>query len=147
MVSPQLWRFDEIMAPILELQNLRREMNKVFSGISPEMNREFPALNVWLGTGDAIVSAEIPGVDGTQINISVIGDSLTISGVREPTVPGEGGSYRRQERSSGRFTRTIQLPFSVEADKVDARYEKGILTIRLPRREADKPKKIEIKTE
>jgi len=58
----------------------------------------------------------------------------------------EGESYHRQERGSGSFTRTVRLPFRVEADKVSAKYERGILQITLPRAEEDKPKKIQIKS-
>lgn len=147
MFSPEIWRFGRMMAPIPEIQNLRREMNRVFSGISQEVSQDFPAVNVWVGEHDAIVNAEIPGVEIEKIDISVIADSLTISGSREPATLGEGESYYRQERDFGRFTRTLRLPFNVEADKVDARYENGVLFITLPRAEADKPKKVAIKTQ
>ncbi|MBI4634317.1 MAG: Hsp20/alpha crystallin family protein [Deltaproteobacteria bacterium] len=147
MFSPEIWRFGRMMAPIPEIQNLRREMNRVFSGISQEVSQDFPAVNVWVGENDAIVNAEIPGVEIEKIDISVIADSLSISGSREPATLGEGESYYRQERDFGRFTRTLRLPFNVEADKVDARYENGVLSITLPRAEADKPKKVAIKTQ
>jgi HSP20 family protein len=134
-------------APVPEIQNLRREMNRIFSGIGQEVSQNFPAVNVWVGENDAMVKAEIPGAEIEKIDISVIVDSLTISGSREPVTLGEGESYHRQERDFGRFTRTLQLPFNVEVNKVDARYENGILSITLPRAEADKPKKVAIKTQ
>jgi HSP20 family protein len=59
--------------------------------------------------------------------------------------PVEGATYHRRERGQGTFTRSLQLPFLVEADKVDATFEKGVLHIFLPRAEADKPKKIAVK--
>jgi HSP20 family protein len=122
-------------------------MNRIFSGIGQEVSQNFPAVNVWVGENDAMVKAEIPGAEIEKIDISVIVDSLTISGSREPVTLGEGESYHRQERDFGRFTRTLQLPFNVEVNKVDARYENGILSITLPRAEADKPKKVAIKTQ
>ncbi len=146
MLSPGIWSFGRMMTPIPEVQNLRREMNRLVAGIGQEAGQDFPAVNVWVGEHDAIVSAEIPGVDIEKIDISVMGDSLTISGAREPLTLSEGESYHRQERDYGRFTRTLQLPFNVETDKVDARYEKGVLSVTLPRAEADKPKKVAIKT-
>src|SRR5574340_479234 len=126
MLSPGLWRLDRMMAPVPEVQNLRREMNRLFAGFDQEIGGEFPAINVWVGKDDAIVSADMPGVEIDKIDISVVRDSLTISGTREPIALGEGESYYRQERDYGRFTRTLQLPFEVEANKVEARYEKGI---------------------
>jgi HSP20 family protein len=146
MPNPAM-RFGGMMAPIPEVQSLRREINRMFSGVNREVSRDYPVANVLIGEDDAMVSIELPGVDIDKIDISVIGDSLTIDGVRDPVVLRDGESYHRQERGSGRFTRTVRLPFTVEADKVDARYEKGVLSITLPRKEADKPKKIVIKVE
>lgn len=147
MLNPGIWRFGRMMAPVPEVQNLRREVNRLFAGLDQEVGRDFPAVNVWVGEQDAVVSAEMPGVDIEKIDISVVHDSLTISGIREPLALGEGESYYRQERDYGRFTRTLQLPFNVEANKVEARYENGVLSITLPRSEADKPKKVAIKTQ
>jgi HSP20 family protein len=81
------------------------------------------------------------------VDVSVVGDTLTISGAREAAALKGGESYHRQERSHGRFTRSLQLPFHVEAGKVEAKYDKGILRVTLPRAEADKPKKVAVKCE
>ncbi|MBM4315661.1 MAG: Hsp20/alpha crystallin family protein, partial [Deltaproteobacteria bacterium] len=101
----------------------------------------------WVGEGDVIVTAELPGMDTGNTDISVVGDTLTISGSRKAEPLKEGESYHRQERSHGQFKRTLQLPFRVEADKVEAKYEKGILRLTLPRAEADKPRKISVRSE
>jgi len=133
--------------PLREMQRLQREMNRVFSGMGQPLSQEIPPVNAWMSEGDAIVAAELPGVDPGKVDISVVGDTLTISGSRKADPLKEGESYHRQERSSGSFSRTIQLPFHVEADKVEAEYDKGILTIIMPRAEADKPRKIAVKSE
>jgi HSP20 family protein len=104
-------------------------------------------VNAWLGEGDIIVTAELPGVDPGKVDISVVGDTLTISGLRETLQLKEGESYHRQERGHGRFTRSLQLPFHVDAGKVEATYDRGILQMTLPRSEADKPRKISVKSE
>jgi len=135
------------MDPLQEMQRLQREMNRVFSGLEQPLNPEVPPLNAWVGESDVVVSAELPGVDPGKVDVSVVGDTLTISGAREATALKEGESYHRQERSYGRFTRSLQLPFHVEAGKVEAKYDKGILRVTLPRAEADKPKKIAVKCE
>ena len=147
MFGPAIWRFGGRMDPLQEMQRLQREMNRVFSGLEQPLNPEVPPLNAWVGESDVVVSAELPGVDPGKVDVSVVGDTLTISGAREEAALKEGETYHRQERSYGRFTRSLQLPFHVEAGKVEAKYDKGILRVTLPRAEADKPKKIAVKCE
>ncbi len=144
MFGPLMWRFGGRMDPLHEMQRLQREMNRLFSGLEQPLNPEVPPVNAWVGEADIVVTAELPGVDPEKIDISVVGDTLTISGAREAETLKVGESYHRQERNHGRFTRSLQLPFHVEAGKVEAKYEKGVLRIELPRAEADKPKKIAV---
>jgi HSP20 family protein len=120
-------------------------MNRLFSGATELYAHDFPAVNVWRGQDGAVVTAELPGIDPARLDISVAGDSLTLTGIRELEPLKEGENYHRQERTYGRFTRTLQLPFQVNAAKVEAKYEKGVLQITLPRVEEEKPKKIAIK--
>ena len=147
MFGPGIWRFGGRMDPLREMQRLQGEMSRVFSGLGQPLNPEVPPVNAWVGESDVIVTAELPGVDPGKVDVSVVGDTLTISGVREAEPLNEGENYHRQERSHGRFTRSLQLPFHVEAGKVDAKYEKGILRITMPRAEADKPRKISVMSE
>jgi HSP20 family protein len=133
--------------PFWEMQRLQREMNDLFSGYGRVSGRDYPALNAWLSENEVMATAELPGIDPEKLDISVVGDSLTLRGIREADRIQEGDTYHRQERGFGEFSRTIQLPFQVDADKVEAKYEKGILRIRLPRAEADKPRRISIKSE
>ena len=79
-----------------------------------------------------------------DLEISVVGDRLTIRGARQHREAKEDEVYHRQERSNGEFTRTLQLPFMVDPGKVNARLSKGVLWVTLPRAEADKPKKIKV---
>ncbi len=134
------------MAPLGELQRLQRDINRAFSGFDSFLTvQEFPALNVLEGSQDVIVTAELPGISPDNLNISVVNDTLTLSGSRDSEILKEGEAYHRQERSYGKFSRTIRLPFSVDTGKVAASYKKGILTIVLPRAEKEKPRKISIK--
>ncbi|MCE5262672.1 MAG: Hsp20/alpha crystallin family protein [Deltaproteobacteria bacterium] len=135
------------MDPLREMQRLQGEMSRIFSGLGQPLNPEVPPVNAWVGESDVVVTAELPGVDPERVDVSVVGDTLTISGSREAEPLKEGENYHRQERSHGRFTRSLQLPFHVEAGKVDAKYEKGVLRITLPRAEADKPRKISVMSE
>lgn len=129
-----------------EMDRRQREVDRLFSGWSLPYERSFPAVNIWEGENNAVVTAEIPGIDPDKLDISVRGDSLTLTGSRTPETLKEGETYHRQERSHGQFTRTVKLPFRVNEGGIDARYERGILSIRLPRHEDEKPKKIQIKT-
>jgi HSP20 family protein len=88
----------------------------------------------------------MPGVSPDDIDIDVTGDALSISGERKPDEVAKEARYHRRERSYGSFSRTIQLPFMVDTNKVEANFKNGILMISLPRAEADKPKKITIKS-
>jgi len=145
MFGPGIWRLGRIADPFTEVQRLQREMNRLFSGATELYAHDFPAVNVWRGQDGAVVTAELPGIDPARLDISVAGDSLTLTGIRELEPLKEGENYHRQERTYGRFTRTLQLPFQVNAAKVEAKYEKGVLQITLPRVEEEKPKKIAIK--
>jgi HSP20 family protein len=132
--------------PFREVETLRREMNRLFTRTGPWGAPEFPALNIWVQDHNALVTAELPGIDAQDLDISVVGETMTLSGNRKADVLKEGESYHRQERGSGSFSRTVKLPFRVEAGKVSAKYERGVLQITLPRAEEDKPKKIQIKS-
>ncbi|MGA2330755.1 MAG: Hsp20/alpha crystallin family protein [Syntrophales bacterium] len=133
-------------APLGELQRLQRDINRAFSGFDSFLTvHEYPALNVLEGSENVVVTAELPGIHPDNLNIAVVNDTLTLSGSREPGILKEGEVYHRQERNYGHFSRTVRLPFSVAAGKVEASYKKGILTIILPRAEEEKPKKITIK--
>jgi HSP20 family protein len=141
--------FGRGLSPWREMERLQREMNRLFSEMSRGQRLtaapSYPAMNVWTNENGAIVTAELPGVDTTDIEISVQNDTLTLRGSRQPEEMQEGETYHRRERASGSFSRTLQLPFEVQADEVGATFSKGILSITLPRAEADKPKKIAVK--
>jgi len=136
--------------PWREIERMQREMDHLTNGLAyfsgPRVAPSFPAMNVWLNEEGAVVTAELPGVNPEDIDISVVGETLTLTGSRQPAELKDGEKYHRRERGYGKFTRTFQLPFGVEADKVEAKFDKGILHIFLPRAEVEKPRKIAVKT-
>ncbi|GIX14714.1 MAG: hypothetical protein KatS3mg118_2673 [Paracoccaceae bacterium] len=91
------------------------------------------------------ITAELPGVDPGDVEISVKDNVLTISGERRPPELPEGARWHRNERGFGKFTRAIRLPFPASDDSVEARMTNGVLRIAVARPEADKPRRIEIK--
>lgn len=132
-----------------EMDRLRREMNRLLGDWDRTPGwataAGYPAMNIWTDEDSAIVTAELPGVGLEDVSISVENDTLTLRGSRQPDEVGENVTYHRQERRYGNFARTFRLPFRVDAGGVEAKLEKGVLTITLPRAEEDKPRKIEIK--
>jgi HSP20 family protein len=107
----------------------------------------FPALNVWEDGEKVHVEAELPGLDLKDVEIYVSGgNQLTIKGERKSNLP-EKGVWHRQERTFGAFNRSLTLPFPVDADKVEARLENGVLHIQLTKHESARPRKIPVKAE
>jgi HSP20 family protein len=129
------------------MERLRREMNRLFteaSGTSRTAAPGFPAMNVWTGEEGALVTVELPGVNPEDLDVSVVRNVLTLSGNREVVKVPEGARFHRHERRHGQFSRTFQLPFTVASDRVEATFKNGVLEIRLPRTEQEKPKKISV---
>jgi len=131
--------------PFVELRRMQSEMNRLFSGYSAATARDFPPINIWLGENSVVLTAELPGVTHDDVNISLQEDVVTLEGKREPKAKQENASWQRRERAYGTFSRAVQLPFHVDADKVQARFNNGILELELQRLEADRPKKIQIR--
>ncbi len=128
--------------PFQEFSRFYRDMDRLFGDRAG--NPSFPPINVWSSQDETVVSAELPGVDPKDVKLTVNDNVLTIEGERIADPLAESDIQVRRERPTGRFTRSLRLPFEIEADKIVARYEHGLLNVRLPRREATKPRKIEI---
>jgi len=144
---PEIGRITRAWDPMRDMHRLHEEMNRLFSRVSVPYAQNFPAINIWAGDDKLVVTSEIPGVDAKDIDVTIVGDVLTLSGSRHPEELGNVEGYHRQERAHGSFSRTVKLPFRVDSTAVEAAYDKGILILTLPRPEEDKPKKIEIKSQ
>lgn len=129
-----------------EMQRLQEEMNNLFARGMERQAGAFPAVNVWANEDSVVVTSELPGVEEADLDMSVVGDTLTIKGKRMPLSLGEGETYHRRERTHGAFVRVVQLPFRVESEEVGATFKNGVLNVTLPRAQADRPRKIQIKT-
>jgi HSP20 family protein len=129
-----------------EMDRLQREMNRLFQPFAAGRRGagNFPAVNIWTGEDNALLTAEIPGVDPDKLEVTVKDNTVTIRGSREAEELKEDESYLRQERGAGTFVRSFALPFQVDGGNVSAQYQKGILQLTLPRAEEDKPKKISV---
>lgn len=134
-----------LWSPWRDVARLQDEVNRLFAEAREPFTPTFPAVNIWTNQEGAVVSAELPGINPDQLEISVMGNAVTINGRREPEKLSEDATFHRRERVSGQFTRTLEVPFRVEASKVTAEYRRGVLNVLLPRAEEDRPKKITIK--
>ena len=134
-----------------QFQQFQDEMNRLFDrwghGGSFAGPASFPPLNVWEEGEEVFVEAELPGLNLKDLEIYVTGgNQLAIKGERKPNMP-EKGVWHRQERAFGAFSRSLTLPFPVNADKVDARLENGVLQLKLSKHESARPRKIPVKAE
>lgn len=140
-------------------ETLRREMDSLFDSftrafdIEPFWERRLgdfsPSVDVTENDKEVKVSAELPGMDDKDIEVSLSKDSLTIKGEKREEKEDKGKDYYRMERSYGSFSRTIPLPVEVDTDKAEATFKKGVLEIRLPKtaKALEERKKIAVKVE
>jgi HSP20 family protein len=131
----------------------RQEMNRLFddffggsslapfSALGERMDLFSPRVDVVETDSEVRVSAELPGLDDQDIEVSLSRDVLTIKGEKKQEREEKGRNYYRTERSYGSFQRSVPLPCEVDADKVDAVFQKGVLTITLPKAGAAKDRK------
>jgi HSP20 family protein len=134
------------------LGNLREEMEELMSrafGAEAALwpsERINPSLDLAETASNVEVRMDIPGMEAKDIDIQVNGNLLTISGERKEEHEEQGKTFHRVERRVGSFSRSVTLPCSVRDDAVDAQYKNGILTVKLPKTEAAKSKKIAVKS-
>ncbi|MEW6752282.1 MAG: Hsp20/alpha crystallin family protein [Candidatus Latescibacterota bacterium] len=137
--TPRTWD------PFRELRQIQQQMDQLFDQAYYPRVTEYPALNVYTSEDEILVEAELPGFGAEDLDISVVQNTLTLRGTRKPVELKSGESYHRRERWTGQFVRTVELPYEVESDKVEAECRRGLLTIRMPRAEAHRPRKIAVK--
>jgi HSP20 family protein len=139
--------FEDVFA---DFDQLRREMQRLLDPGRAE-SRElgsgvFPPMNVTQDADNFYVSAEVPGIKASQLSISAVKNRLSIAGKREIQSENERVSYHRKERPEGSFNRTLTLPTELDVDRIEARYADGVLSLKLPKAEAAKPRLISVKT-
>lgn len=133
-----------------ELERMRQDMDRLMEGLGGRSFRlptagVFPLINLTEDKDGYYVRAELPGLKADELNISVTGNTLSVSGERKIVSEGKDIKYHRREREAGSFSRIISLPGEVNSDKVDAKLKDGILTVNIPKAEIAKPKQITVK--
>jgi HSP20 family protein len=142
MLWTELGRFDRGFGPWFDLRT-----NPWESPAAPSMTAgEFPLVNVWVNEDGAVLTTEIPGIETGSVEISVAGKTVSLRGSRQPEPGAQEETYHRRERWQGQFSKTVELPFNIEADAVEARFRKGVLQITLPKAQADRPRTIRVRS-
>ena len=138
------------LGPFREAVTLREAMDRLFEdSFMPARRRERTGeksfrlpLDAYITPDEIVVLANMPGVKPESVDITLEGDTLTIKGERP--APLENVDYALQERPYGKFLRTLNINIPVDADKAEAKYENGLLTLSIPKVQAAKPKTIQV---
>lgn len=134
-----------------DVDQVRREMLRLLDTVAGETFGDvsagvFPPLNITQDDDNFYLRAEVPGIEPNELSISAVRNRVSVAGKREIQRENERVSYHRKERAEGSFNRTVTLPTEVNAERVDARYADGILTLTLPKAEEAKPRQITVRT-
>ena len=142
-----------------EMAQFQREMDRLLGRagldlqVRPGLAISYPAVNIWEDEDCVYVESELPGIRLEDLEITVTGDSqLTIKGMRQPAdmqdqQQSQKIEWHRQERPMGTFERSIPLPIGVDPNQVDARLEKGVLTLKMAKSESSKTRRIPVAAE
>ena len=135
--------------PFQEMLNLRRTVDRLFDNVSPDHEWQPAtwglALDVVENKDDFIVKASVPGINPDDLDISYADDTLTIKGEIKSDNEAKDNQYHLRERRYGSFSRSISLPTKIKGEAIEASYQNGVITLRLPKAEEVKPKRINIK--
>ena len=137
-------------SPFDELNRIQRELDRAFEwgpwgrpGQLP--TGVFPLMNITEDKNNFYLRAELPGIKASDVDISITGNSISISGTRTIATEGEKVKYHRREREAGSFRRMLKLPAEIDTGKVEAKSSDGVLTVVLPKAESKKPRQITVK--
>ena len=137
--------------PAREVDTLQSEVNRLFDtffsgrpGEGGAMRRWAPAMDLLATDEHLVLRADLPGLDREDVNVEIKDGVLTVSGERKAEREERGKDFYRAERAFGSFSRSLSLPENVDADKISAEFDKGVLEIRIPKPEERKPQRIQI---
>ena len=136
--------------PFREFATLQGRMNRLYRDTYNDRDEALtttnfaPAVDVYEDEHTVTLKIEVPGIDEKDIDVRIENNTLTVHGERKFEKEEKEENFRRVERQYGSFTRSFTLPTTVDAEKVSANYEKGVLKIALPKKAEAKPKQIKV---
>ncbi len=134
--------------PWRELEEMQRTLGRLLGEAGVPATEEgvwLPAVDIRETDDALIVAAELPGIERKDVKVDIKDGVLTISGERKYEKEADEENVHRMERVYGRFSRSFSLPSNVDVDKVEAKLENGVLTVRLPKKETARARSVEIK--
>jgi HSP20 family protein len=139
--------------PAREAHSLQQEFNRLFGTFfdsqtgerRPVARRWVPAVDLVEEGEHYVLRADLPGLGEDDVKVELDGRILTVSGERSSEREDRGEGYYRIERASGSFSRSLRLPEGVDADAIEASFENGVLEVKIPKPEAHKPRRVEVK--
>ncbi|HUA75708.1 MAG TPA: Hsp20/alpha crystallin family protein [Solirubrobacteraceae bacterium] len=138
--------------PAREIGSLQQEVNRLFgtffdtqAGAGGDgLRRWVPAMDLVEEGEDYVLRADLPGLSEDDVNVELEDNVLTVSGERKSEHEEKRDGYRRIERASGSFARSLTLPDGVDPERVKAHFEQGVLEVRVPKPEQRKPRRVKI---
>lgn len=132
-----------------EMNRLRREMDRLFSGLmdnksQPYQPGVYPLINVYEQDDGFVLTAELAGVAAEDLDISVQGKTVSIKGQRKPPETGDNAKFHRRERDYSAFNRAVGLPDDLDSEKISAEIKNGVLTLKLPKAASAQPRRIKV---
>lgn len=145
----------KLISPFEEIERFFEEFWKrpfsAFGSIMPRLRSEAevvaPAVDIYEEGDDLVVKAELPGLNKEDIEVKITSDYISISGEKKREEKVEEKNYYRYERSYGSFSRTFRLPLDVQTEKAKAKFENGVLEVRIPKTEEAKTKERKLQIE
>ena len=132
--------------PVRDLASMEIDrLNRMFEDFYGNTRAWMPAVDIYETAGkEYVIKAELPEMKREDINVTFENGVLTLTGERRAEFDQNDGTYHRSERAYGRFTRSFTLPATVDANRINAAYKDGVLTVRVPQREEAKPRQIAV---
>ena len=131
--------------PLASLRAVESAFSRLLT--EPQANRPWaPAVDIYETENELVVKADLPDVDGKDIDVRVENQTLTLAGERKFESTSSDKGYHRIERSYGNFVRSFAVPNAFDTDKINAAYKIGVLTVTLTKKETAKPRQIKIET-
>ena len=147
------WRPANRLDPFADLMGVRSEINRLFDSMTGHGGLEnvklfdgdwAPAVDVFENDDKVVIKTELPGLSEKDIDVDILGDTLTIKGMKKKEDEKKGRHYHRLERVYGSFHRSVTLPGEVASEKAKASFKNGVLEIEVPKKEEAKPKQLKI---
>src|SRR6266576_1930561 len=139
-----------VREPAREVDSLQSEVNRLFDSFfggqatGATARRWVPAMDLVETDDRLVLRADLPGLDRDDVSIEIKDGVLTVSGERKAEHEEHADGYHRVERALGSFSRSLTLPRGIDADRVSAEFDKGVLEVRIPKPEQQKPHRVEI---